>query len=81
MSAQLYSVPDQTEGKKKTFLEWTSIDLFSKLSLTWGGNVNYYKSVHHPIPTLRVGLGNTLAIFETNECALLSAECPGIFPF
>ena len=81
MSAQLYSVPGQTEGKKKTFLEWTSIDLFSQLSLTCEGNVNYYKSVHHPIPTLRVGLGNTLAIFETYECALLSAECPGILPF
>ena len=28
------------------------------------GNVNYYKSVHHPIPTLPVGIGNTLAIFK-----------------
>ena len=27
-------------------------DLSSKLSLTCGGNVNYYKSVHHPLPTL-----------------------------
>ena len=30
---------------------FSSIDLFSKLFLTCGGNVNYYKSVHHPIPT------------------------------
>ena len=30
-----------------------SIDLSSKLSLTCGKNVNYYKSVHHPIPTRR----------------------------
>ena len=29
-----------------------------------GDNVNYYKSVHHPIPTLPVGIGNTLAIFK-----------------
>ena len=40
MSAQVYSVPGQTEGRRKAFLEWV------------GGNVNYYKSVYHPIPTL-----------------------------
>ena len=34
---------------------------------TYGSNVNYYKSVHHPIPTLPVGTGNTLAIFKTNQ--------------
>ena len=48
MSAQVYSAPCQTEGRRKTFLEWTSTDLSS----TCGGNVNCYKSVHHPIPTL-----------------------------
>ena len=58
MSAQVHS--GQTEGRRKTFLEWTSINLSSKLSLTCGGNVNYYTSVHHPIPTLPVGIGNTL---------------------
>ena len=47
----LYSVPGQTEGRSKTFLEWKSIDLSHELSLTCGGNVNYYKSVHQPIPT------------------------------
>ena len=51
MSAQLYSVPGQTEGRRKALLEWKSIDLSYELSLTCGGNVNYYKSVHHPIPT------------------------------
>ena len=44
MSARVHSVPGQTEGRRKTFLEWTSINLSSKLSLTCGGNVNYYKS-------------------------------------
>ena len=40
----------------KAFLKWTrSIDLSSKLSLTYRGNVNYYKSVQHPIPTLPGG--------------------------
>ena len=52
MSAQLYSVPGQTEGRREAFLEWKSIDLFYELSLTCRGNVNYYKSVHHPIHTL-----------------------------
>ena len=67
MSAQVYSVPGQTEGRRKVFLDWTSIDLSSKLSLICGGNVNYYNSVHHPIPILPVGIGNTLAIFKTNQ--------------
>ena len=51
MSAQVYSVPGQTEGRNKAFLEWKSIDLSYELSLTCGGNVDYYKSVHQPIPT------------------------------
>ena len=51
MSAEVYSVPDQTEGISKAFLEWKSIDLSYKLFVKCGGNVNYYKSVHHPIPT------------------------------
>ena len=51
MSAQVYSVTGQTEGRKTAFLEWKSIDLSYELSLTYGDNVNYYKSVPHPIPT------------------------------
>ena len=47
MSAQVYSVP----GQRKAFLQWKGINLSSKLSLTCGGNVDYYKSVHHPIST------------------------------
>ena len=57
MSAHVYSVPDQTEGRRKVFLEWRNIDLSNKLSFTCGGNVNYYKSVYHPILTLPVGMG------------------------
>ena len=51
MRAQVYSVPGQTEGRSKSFLEQKNIDFFHKLSLTCGGNVNYYKSVYQPIPT------------------------------
>ena len=50
MSAQVHSVPGQTEGRSKAFLEWKSIDLSRELSLTCGANINY-KSVHQPIPT------------------------------
>ena len=67
------------ERRRKTFLEWTSIDLSSKLSLTCGGNLNYYKSVPHPIPTLPVEIGDNLAIFKTNQQVFLSTECPWIF--
>ena len=31
MSAQVYFVPGQTEGRSKTFLEWKSIDLSHEL--------------------------------------------------
>ena len=40
MSAQAFSVPGESEGRRKGFLEWRSIgDLSSELSLTCGGNV------------------------------------------
>ena len=65
MSAQVYSVPGQTEGRRKAFLEWKSIDLSYKLSLTCGGNVNYYNSVHHPVMLVRIG--NILTIFKINQ--------------
>ena len=67
MSAQVYSVPCQTKGRRNIFLEWAVIDLSSKLSVTCGDNVNYYESVHYSIPALPVGIGNTLAIFKTNQ--------------
>ena len=47
MTGRVYSVPGQTEGKMKAFMEWTITHLSSKLSLTCGGNVNYQKNVHH----------------------------------
>ena len=51
MSAPVFSVPGLTERRRKASLEWKSIDLSYKLPLTCGGNVNYHKSVHHPIPS------------------------------
>ena len=51
MSAEVYSASDQTEGRSKAFSEWKSIDLSHELSFTCGGSLNYYKSVHQPIPT------------------------------
>ena len=49
MSVQVYSVPGQTEGRRKAFLK--CIDLSYHLPLTYWDNVNCYKSVYHPIPT------------------------------
>ena len=51
MSAQVYSIPGQTERRRKAFLEWKSIDFSYEISLTCGCNLNDYKSVHHAIPT------------------------------
>ena len=55
MSARVYSVPGKTERRRKALSEWASINLSSELSLTCGYNSNYYKSVHHFIPTLPDG--------------------------
>ena len=54
ISAQVYSVPVQTEGRSKAFLEWKSIDLSHELSLICGGNVNNYESVHQHIPIRKI---------------------------
>ena len=43
------------------------------------GNVNYYKSVHHPIPTLPVGTGSTFEIFKISQQTLPSIEFLDIF--
>ena len=51
MISQAYFVPGQTERRREAFLEWKNIDLSRELSLTCEDNVNYYKSVHRPIPT------------------------------
>ena len=55
MSAKVYSIPGQTEEKRKTFFETKRIDLFYELSLTSGVNINYYKCVHYAIPTRKNG--------------------------
>ena len=42
MSLQAYSVPEQTDGRRKVSLEWKSIDVSYALSITYGDTVNYY---------------------------------------
>ena len=74
MSAQIYSIPGQTEGMRKAFLEWTGIDWSSKLSLTCGGNVNYYKSVHPPIATLGTGNGEHPGNFKKKKISKVSFQ-------
>ena len=62
MSVQVCSVPGQTEGRRKAFLEWANIYLTSKIISCMWVNVNFYKSVYHAIPTLPLGIGNTLGV-------------------
>ena len=51
MNAQVYSALGTTDGRRKSYLEWNSIELSYKVSLTCGGNAKYYESVNHPILT------------------------------
>ena len=51
MFVLIYYVPGQTAGRRKAFSERKSIYLSSKQFRTCWGNVNYYKSVYHPITT------------------------------
>ena len=43
------------------------MDLSSKLYLTYGGNVNHYKSVHHPLSTLSADRETTVAALKTDK--------------
>ena len=68
MSGQVYSVPGQTQGKRKVFLEWTSIDLFSKQCPTRGGNLtNIKRFIILGMSTLPVEIRNTQVIFKKNQ--------------
>ena len=85
MSAQVYSAPAQTEGRRKAFLEWKSIDSSYELSVTCGDNVNNYKSIHHPIPTSKnwEHLGNfqnkssSSALSLVSTCILFMTKLKG----
>ena len=59
MNGQVDSFLDQTERGRKALLEGASINLSSKISLIYGGDVKYYISVHHLLSTLLVGIGNS----------------------
>ena len=63
MIAQVYSVPGQTEEKRKTFLEWKGIDYPLKYLLHAGVMLTIIKVFI--ILFLLVRIGNILAIFKT----------------
>ena len=67
MSAKYILFLAKLKGEGRPFLEGASIYLSSKLSLSCGDNVKHCKSVHHPLSTLPVGIGNTLAAFIINK--------------
>ena len=69
MSAQVYFVPGQTEGRRKAFLEWKSIYLSYKLSLHMRVMLTVIKVFI--ILFLLVGIGITLAIFKIKKSLFL----------
>ena len=81
MSDHVYYIPGQTKGRSTAFLEWTSIDFSSKLPLTCGSNVNYFKSVHSYPFRRYSACGNKEhpGNFQNKLVTLLSIGCPGIY--
>ena len=78
MSGQVYSVLGQTERRRKAVLEWKSIYLSSQLSSACEVMLTIVKvSI---ILRILVGIGNIIAVFKTNQQALVSIECQGMFP-
>ena len=69
-----YSVPGQAKGK--AFLEWASTDLSFKYFLHVGVMLTIIKVL---LSYSYSAYGNTQAIFKTNQQALHSVECPGMF--
>ena len=63
MSAQVYSAPSQTEGRRKALLEWKGVDSSSKLSLTCGVMLTIIKGFI--ILLLLVRIGNILEMLKT----------------
>ena len=73
MSAQVCSVPGQTEGRGKAFLEWKSIDLSYKLLhllQLWVMLTIIKVFINLFLP---VRIGNNLAIFKMNQLSMSSA--------
>ena len=79
MSVQVYSVPGQAKGKRKTSFEWKSIDLSYDLSCLLHVGLMLTIIKVFIILLLLVRIVNILAFFKINQLALLSIECPGIF--
>ena len=77
MSVEVYSVPCQTEGRKKTFLECKSTDL-SLNYLIHVGTMTIIISAHHPIAT-RGNRENPGNVQNKSVSGELPTECPGIF--
>ena len=65
MRAQLYSVPVQTEGRRKAFLKWKSIDYRINYLLHVGVMLTIIKLFI--ILFLLMEIENILAIFKINQ--------------
>ena len=74
MSAQVYSFPGQTEGRRKAFLEWGNPQ-----SYLWGEGLMLSIIKVHIVLFLLKEIGTIAAIFKINQYVLLLTQCPGIF--
>ena len=80
MSVQVYSVPGQTKGRGKAFWNGEKHSLIKIISYM-GEDVMLTIMKVFIILFLLEGIGNILEVFKITQSALLSIECPGIFPF
>ena len=65
MTAQVYSVSSQTEGRRNPYLEWKSIDLSYKLPHKCGVMLTIINVFI--ILFLFVGIGNIFSIFKISQ--------------
>ena len=66
MSTQIYSIPSQTEGRRKAFLEWKSVN-FDLNYLLHVGVITLTIIKAFIVLFLLVRIGNIQAIFKTNQ--------------
>ena len=67
MSAQVYSLLGQTERGRKAFRRGKAYIYPLNYLLHMRVMLTTAKSIHRPLSTLPVGIGNTQVVFKTNQ--------------
>ena len=71
LSVQVYYLLSETEWESKVFLGKGQAYIYSLIYLlNMAGNVNHQQSIYHPLSTLLVGIGDTLAPFLNKSVSL-----------